>query len=147
MFSLLPEERRARTATYRGPRARMLLARIGRLTMGMGKAGVIGLAGGLMGLVLGYTLWGHPVDDLTSTLETTRAELLKTQGWLRDEIRSSDERHEQVSKQLERALAELARVRAQPAQTSAASTPSPPAGGSPRQPARASSGKFVRTTP
>lgn len=115
--------------------------------MGMGTAGVIGLAGGLMGLVLGYTLWGHPVDDLTSTLETTRAELLKTQGWLRDEIRSSDERHEQVSKQLEKALADLARVRAQLAQTSAASTPSHPAGGSPRQPAGTSSGKFVRTTP
>ena len=115
--------------------------------MGLGKAGVIGLAGGLMGLVLGYTLWGLPVDALTSTLETTRAELLKTQGWLRDEIRTSDERHEQVSKRLEKALADLARARAQLAQTSAASPPSPPAGGDPRQPAGASSGEVARTTP
>jgi hypothetical protein len=122
----------------------MLLARLGRLTMGMGKAGVIGLAGGLMGLVLGYTLWGLPVDALTSTLEMTRAELLKTQGWLRDEIRTSDERHEQVSKRLEKALAGLARARAQLAQTSAAS-PSPPAGGSPGQPAGAGPGEVARS--
>jgi hypothetical protein len=95
--------------------------------MGKAEAAVLGIAGGvLMGLAFGYALWGLPVDELNAKLDQSRADLVKTEGWLRDEIRSSDERQEQLSRQLERTLADLARARAQ---LGAASSPSAAPGG------------------
>ncbi len=107
-------------------------------------ATLLGLAGVVIGFLLGYAQWGLQVEGLTSTLGHTRAELLKTQGWLGEEIRASDDRHEQVSAKLKKALADLARARAQLAQISAASKPSP--GERSRQPAGVSPPEVARTT-
>jgi hypothetical protein len=76
-------------------------------------ASLSALAGVLTGLSLGYVLWGAPTADLTGALARTRAELDKTKAWLFDEIQSSDEKHTQLSSRLTRALADLAKARAE----------------------------------
>ncbi|HEX6211474.1 MAG TPA: hypothetical protein VF136_11895 [Methylomirabilota bacterium] len=108
-------------------------------------ATLVGLAGLMIGFFVGYTFWGLQVGDLTSTLGRTRADLLKTQRWLGEEIRASDERHEELSAKLKKALADLARAQAQLARISAASQPGPGAAGSRQQPAGAGPGKLVRS--
>jgi hypothetical protein len=85
----------------------------GRLAMRGVKTGLIGIAGILAGLLLGYALWGLQVVELSFTLGKTTNELLKTQAWLNDEIRSSDERQEEVLAQLTKALGELTKARAE----------------------------------
>ena len=84
------------------------------------KTALIGIAGVLAGLLLGYALWGLQVVELSFTLGKTTNELLKTQAWLNDEIRSSDERQEEVSAQLTKALGELTKARAELARLAAA---------------------------
>ena len=84
------------------------------------KTALIGIAGVLAGLLLGYALWGLEVVELSFTLGKTTNELLKTQAWLNDEIRSSDERQEEVSAQLTKALGELTKTRADLARLAAA---------------------------
>jgi hypothetical protein len=78
------------------------------------------LAGVLGGLALGFGLWGIQVSELRWTLRKTSQELSQAQGWLRDEIRTSDERYEQVSDTLKKALADLARARGDVPRTSSA---------------------------
>jgi predicted nucleic acid-binding Zn-ribbon protein len=97
----------------------------------------------VIGFLVGYTFWGLQVEDLTSALGKTQADLSKTQRWLGEEIRASDERQEQLSAKLNKALADLARTQAQLARISAASRPGPAAAGSRQQPAGARSGKLV----
>ncbi len=104
------------------------------------KTALVGVAGVLGGLVLGYALWGHQVEELSWTLGKTNGELWKTQAWLRDEIRTSDERHEHVSATLTKALADLARTRAQLARMSALSKQSAAPSASPGQAAGANAG-------
>jgi hypothetical protein len=104
--------------------------------MGFWKAAVSGCAGILMGLAVGYTVWGQPMANLHGSLAKVTAELATTKVWLWDEIRSSDERYDRVSSSLARtvadlaqARAELARIRTLPAQ---GSTPGTLASGEPR---------------
>ena len=78
------------------------------------------LAGVLGGLALGFGLWGIQVSELRWTLRKTSQELSQAQAWLRDEIRTSDERYEQVSDTLKKALADLARARGDVPRTSSA---------------------------
>jgi hypothetical protein len=115
------------------------------VTMRLPKAALVGVAALMTGLLLGYGLWGLQVEELRWTLGKTNAELVRTQAWLRDEIRSSDERHEQVSARLTKTLTELARARAQLARISAASRQNAVTGGGPGPTAGATSGDLART--
>jgi hypothetical protein len=101
-------------------------------------APLVGLVGIVMGFLVGYTFWALQVDELTSSLGKTRAELLQTQGWLGEEIRASDERHQQVSARLNRALADLARARARLGRIDGAAKANPGADASRRSPTGAS---------
>jgi hypothetical protein len=83
------------------------------------------LAGILTGLSLGYVLWGAPSADLSGALAKTSAELERTKVWLFDEIQNSDAQHKQLSSRLTRALADLAKARAELART----TPTPGSSG------------------
>jgi hypothetical protein len=89
------------------------------------------VAGVVTGLIVGFLLWGLPAGDLNWALTKTKGELLQTQAWLRDEIRSSDERLEQVSATLTKALAELAKAQAELARNRVAVQPSVLVGASP----------------
>lgn len=108
-------------------------------------ATLIGLTGVVIGFVLGYSFWSLQVDELTSMLERTRADLQKTQGWLGEEMRSSDERHEQVSAKLNKALADLARARAQLARLSTAARRGPGTDAGPLPPSGASAKEVARS--
>jgi hypothetical protein len=77
------------------------------------------LSGALAGLVLGFLLWGIELSEIRWTLTKTTQELSQAQMWLRDEIRTSDERYEQVSGTLKKALADLAQAQANLTRTSA----------------------------
>ena len=91
------------------------------------------IAGLVTGFVLGFLLWGLPVDDLKRALAKTSGELSQTQAWLRDEISWSEERHEQVTATLKKALTELAKAQAKLAQTHVDSSPGVTPSASPRQ--------------
>jgi hypothetical protein len=71
------------------------------------------------GFALGFLLWGLPFDDLKRAFAKTSGELSQTQTWLRDEIRWSEQRHEQVTTTLRKALADLANAHAKIARTNA----------------------------
>jgi hypothetical protein len=81
------------------------------------KAAASGMAGLLIGLTLGYTVWGQQTAALTDALAKTSGELAITKGWLLDEIEWSDERHGQALAMLTKALADLAQARAEIART------------------------------
>lgn len=81
--------------------------------MGFLKTVLSGIAGVLMGLGLGYGLWGHSMADLRSGFAKVSAELATTRTWLWDEIRSSDERYEKVASALTKAQADLMRAQAE----------------------------------
>jgi hypothetical protein len=81
--------------------------------MGDWKAAVSGIAGALVGLVIGYVIWGQPTADLHVTLSKVSKELATTKLWLWDEIRTSDERYERVSSTLTTTLADLTHARAE----------------------------------
>lgn len=91
------------------------------------------IAGLATGFALGFLLWGLPVDELQRGFAKTSAELSQTQGWLRDEIRWSEERHEQVTATLRKALADLAKAQAKIAQINARVSPNVAPSASPRQ--------------
>jgi arginine deiminase len=112
--------------------------------MRLAKAALVGVAGLVTGLLLGYALWGLEVVELSRTLEKTNVDLVKTQAWLRDEILSSDERHEQVAAKLTKALADLSRARAQLARISAVSRQHVPSQ-SPGPSSGATAGDLART--
>jgi hypothetical protein len=78
------------------------------------------LAGAIGGLAVGFLLWGIQMSELRWTLTKTSQELSQAQAWLRDEIRTSDERYNQVSDSLRKALADLAKARADLTRSSAA---------------------------
>ena len=77
------------------------------------------IAGLVTGFALGFLLWGLPFDDLKRAFAKTSGELSQTQTWLRDEIRWSEQRHEQVTTTLGKALADLANAHAKIARTNA----------------------------
>ena len=61
------------------------------------------ILGALVGTGVGYGLWGRQVDPL-------EAEVQKLRGWIRQEMRGSDERHRSAEgriKQLEGELGQL----------------------------------------
>jgi hypothetical protein len=90
------------------------------------------IAGLATGFALGFLLWGLPFDDLKRAFAKTSGELSQTQTWLRDEIRWSEQRHEQVTATLRKALADLANAHAKIAQTAGLSANVAPSA-SPRQ--------------
>jgi hypothetical protein len=80
-------------------------------------SGIVGvLVGVLVGLTVGYALWGQEA----TYAESLSGELEKTRAWLFDEIRWSDERHDQISAALTKAQTDLAQVRGELARTRAA---------------------------
>jgi hypothetical protein len=81
--------------------------------MGFWKTAVSGGAGIVIGLVVGYTVWGQSVAELHAALAKVSAELATTKAWLWDEIRTSDERHDRVSSTLTKTLADLTNARAE----------------------------------
>ena len=91
------------------------------------------IAGLGTGVALGFLLWGLPFDDLKRAFAKTNGELLQAQTWLRDEIRWSEQRHEQVTATLRKALADLANAQAKIAQTSAGLSANVAPSASPRQ--------------
>jgi septal ring factor EnvC (AmiA/AmiB activator) len=91
------------------------------------------IAGLLTGFAIGFLLWGLPVDELQRAFAKTSAELSQTQAWLRDEIRWSEERHEQVTAALSKAQADLAKAQAKIAQANARLNASIAPSASPRQ--------------
>jgi hypothetical protein len=76
-------------------------------------AACLGIAGTLIGLLLGYALWGQHAVNLARELAQTNGELVTTKGWLLDEIEWSDEQQGQTSARLTKALTELVQVRAE----------------------------------
>ena len=91
------------------------------------------IAGLGTGFALGFLLWGLPFDDLKRAFAKTNGELLQAQTWLRDEIRWSEQRHDQVTATLRKALADLANAQAKIAQTSAGLSANVAPSASPRQ--------------
>ena len=91
------------------------------------------IAGLVTGFALGFVLWGLPIDDLQRAFAKTSAELSQTQAWLRDEIRWSEQRHEQVTATLRKTLADLANAHAKIAQTNAGLSANVAPSASPRQ--------------
>ena len=75
-------------------------------------------AGLVSGLALGFLLGNQPTDDLQRALAKSTAELSQTQEWLRQEMQWSDERHDQTTAQLAKALADLGNARSKIAQMS-----------------------------
>jgi uncharacterized membrane-anchored protein YhcB (DUF1043 family) len=75
------------------------------------------IAGFTTGLAVGFVFWGLPIDELQRAFAKTTAELSRTQAWLRDEIRSSEERHAQDTATLRKTQADLARTQAKLAET------------------------------
>jgi hypothetical protein len=91
------------------------------------------IAGLATGFALGFLLWGLPFDDLKRAFAKTTGELSQTQTWLRDEIRWSEQRHEQVTATLRKALADLANAHAKIAQANAGLSADVAPSASPRQ--------------
>jgi len=68
---------------------------------------VLCVAGVLIGVAGGYTLWGREAVDVAAL----SSELEKTRSWLLDEIAWSDERCNDLQAALAKAQAELAQAR------------------------------------
>src|SRR5262245_11355021 len=76
------------------------------------------IAGLVSGLALGFLLGNQPIDDLKRALAKSTGELSQTQEWLRQEIQWSDERHDRMTAELAKALADLGNARSKIGQMS-----------------------------